>query len=159
IPLRVPFITALGRRTDTVNVGIELRLKNGASGYGEASGSVVMGHLHPQTLARVLRRELARAVGQDARRLKCLIGEAWPRNSNHPPAAAAFESPLTEALARGMGMRLCDWFGGSLEEIETDLTLSASTPEAAAHAARRAAREEFRILKIKVGTGFNQDLK
>ena len=33
-PLRRPFVTALGSRTHTVNVGLTLRLKGGARGYG-----------------------------------------------------------------------------------------------------------------------------
>jgi L-alanine-DL-glutamate epimerase-like enolase superfamily enzyme len=157
VALKAPFITALGRKSETVNVGIHLRLHNGASGYGEASGSVVNARLRPQALARVLRGELKRAAGQDARRLKFLVSGVRQRNRECPPAAAAFECALTEALARGFGLRLCDWFGGAQETLETDITLSAGTPEAACKAARRAAREGFRIFKVKVGTGPEQD--
>ena len=34
-PLKRPFVTAQGRKTSTVNVGLTLRLKGGAQGYGE----------------------------------------------------------------------------------------------------------------------------
>lgn len=159
VPLKEPFITALGKKSETVNAGIHLRLKNGAAGYGEASGSIVMAHLKPEALARVLRRELARATGQDARRLQAIAGEARRRNPACPPATGAFECALTEALAQGFGLRLCDWFGGMREEIETDITLSAGSAGAAARAAWNAAYEDFQAFKVKVGTGANQDWK
>ena len=33
-PLKRPFVTSLGRKTHTVNVGVSLILGGGASGYG-----------------------------------------------------------------------------------------------------------------------------
>src|SRR5258708_4937704 len=81
VPLKEPFITALGSRSNTVNVGVHLRLNNDASGYGEASGSLVMARLKPESMARVLRRELGRAVGQDARRLKLLVSGVRQREA------------------------------------------------------------------------------
>lgn len=158
VALKVPFISALGRRSETINLGVHLRLNNGATGYGEASGSVVNARLKPQAIARVLRGEVKRAVGKDARRLKLLVSGVRQRNHECPPAAAAFECALTEALAHGFGLRLSDWFGGAQETLETDITLSAGTPEAASKAARRAALEGFRTFKVKVGTGPEQDL-
>lgn len=159
VPLRTPFITALGSKRETVNVGLELRLRNGAAGYGEASGSVVLARLKPSAVARLLRRELRGLIGQDARRLLGSTPALRKRLARALPAAAAVECALNEAVWAGFGTRLCERLGGALESVETDITLSAAHPREAAQAAGRHAREGFRLFKVKVGTRPGQDLR
>ena len=158
-PLKEPFITALGRQSVSTNVGLELRLRGGARGYGEASGSIVAAHLKPEALAAALKDELRRAIGEDVRRLRVLAAACWRRRRRAAPAAAAFECALSDALARAQGLSLSDWYGGALESVETDFTLSAAAAPVASRAAARAWSEGFRCLKVKVGTGPAADLE
>lgn len=158
-PLKRPFITALGRRDRTVNAGISLTLRGGATGYGEASTSLAQKHLTPAALERALHAMAARAKGRDARDWRALVDEAWVRHASLSPAVAAFESALLEALAAESGTTLAGWFGGARTRLETDLTISASTDEAATRAAaKEAAAGGFHALKIKVGGGAADDL-
>jgi len=158
-PLKRPFVTALGRRTHTENVGVTLRLSGGAEGYGEASTSLAMKHLTAPALARVLSK-LARGVeGRDARDWKALVAGAWRRAPDFSPAVAALECALVSALANEAGVPLASWFGGASRRLETDLTLSAWTEaEITRAAAAEAARDGFKVLKIKVGGAFADDL-
>jgi L-alanine-DL-glutamate epimerase-like enolase superfamily enzyme len=158
-PLRRPFVTALGSRTSTVNVGLTVRLAGGAEGYGEASTSLAMKHLSTPALRRALERLARRAVGRDARDQRALVDAAWDAAAELPPAAAAFESALVSALAAEAGTPLADWFGGARASLETDLTISAwDDPALTAEAAAEAARGGFRTLKIKVGGRLADDL-
>jgi L-alanine-DL-glutamate epimerase-like enolase superfamily enzyme len=159
-PLKRPFVTALGSRTHTTNVGLTLRLSGGAEGYGEASTSLAMKHLTAPALARVLSRLAKRAVGRDARDWKALVEEAWERAADFSPAVAAFEAALLAALAAEAGVPLACWFGGAAARpLETDLTLSAWNDAALTRgAAAEAARNGFKVLKIKVGGKFADDL-
>ena len=158
-PLKRPFVTALGRRTCTVNVGLTLSLRGGARGYGEASTSLAMRHLTAPALARALSGLARRARGRDARDWSALTADAWRREPELSPAVAAFESALLSALADEAGVPLASWFGSALREIRTDLTLSAwNEPETTRAAAAEAARDGFRTLKIKVGGAFADDL-
>jgi L-alanine-DL-glutamate epimerase-like enolase superfamily enzyme len=158
-PLKRPFITALGRRTHTTNVGLTLRLSGGAEGYGEASTSRAMKHLTAPALARVLTRLAARARGRDARGWRALVADAWRMAPGFSPAVAAFESALLAALAAESGAPLAAWFGGAAETLESDLTLSAwNDPAITREAAAEAARDGFKTLKIKVGGAFADDL-
>lgn len=158
-PLKRPFVTALGSRTHTENVGIVLRLSGGAEGYGEASTSLAMKHLTAPALARVLTGLARRARGRDAKDWGALVAGAWRRAPGFSPAVAAFESALLSALADEAGMPLAAWFGGSTKGIETDITLSAWNEAATTRAAAaEAARAGFKILKIKVGGEFADDL-
>ena len=157
VPLKVPFITAAGRKDSTTNVGVTLRLKSGATGYGEASGSVVYQHLKPAPLAAALRTELRAAIGKDARDARKLAAAAWSR-SKASPAAAAFECALWDAMTRQLGVPLVEWLGGATSRLESDITLSAAGIVETEKAVYRALDEGFQNFKIKVGTGLSQDL-
>jgi L-alanine-DL-glutamate epimerase-like enolase superfamily enzyme len=156
-PLKRPFVTALGKKTSTRNVSLTLRLACGAQGYGEASASLALAHLKPERLARILRTLAGRALGRDAARPRGLAEEAWAGQGRASPAAAAFECALLDAWTSAQGMTLCRWLGGSQKRLETDLTISAWSAEQTTAAAAEAAREGFRVLKIKVGTGPAED--
>ena len=151
-PLKRPFITSLGRKTSSINVGVTLRLAGGAEGYGEASSSFAQAHLRAPRLAARLEALGRWAKGRDADAHRPLVAEAWKRCARAGPAAAAFECALLEAVAASRGLSLTEWFGGKLSRMETDITLSAwDDPAETERAAREAAAEGFRIFKIKVG--------
>lgn len=158
-PLKRPFVTAQGRKDATVNVGLTLRLRGGAEGYGEASSSIALKHLSPAALERALRRLAAGARGRDARSWRALVDAAWKSHGDLSPAVAAFECALLDALAVQGGTTLRETFGGAGRVLESDLTLSAwNDPALTEAAAAEAAREGFRVLKVKVGGRFSDDL-
>jgi len=152
-PLKVPFITALGRKDATENVLVRVRLRGGAEGWGEASGSVVMADHRPRRLSACLKRLGEAFRGADCRRLLPLSRDIWTRAGRTPAAAAAFECAVTDALLQALDVPMPAWFGGASRRVETDITLSAASPADTAAAAARAAGEGFRILKVKVGSG------
>ena len=158
-PLKRPFVTALGSRTHTDNVALTLKLASGAEGYGEASTSLAMKHLTAPALARVLAMLARRAKGRDAANWGALVAAAWRLAPGFSPAVAAFEAALLSALADEAGVPLAAFFGGVSRSIETDLTLSAwNEPATTRAAAAEAARDGFKVLKIKVGGEFRDDL-
>lgn len=157
LPLKVPFITALGRKDSTENVLVRARLRGGAAGWGEASGSVVNAALKPARLAADCGALARRLNGRDVRAWNALAGEL--RTSGRPaPAAAAVESALLDALRNALGLSWSAWFGGAGKSVSTDATLSAAGPAETTEAAGRAAAEGFKVLKVKVGSGFSADL-
>jgi L-alanine-DL-glutamate epimerase-like enolase superfamily enzyme len=158
-PLKRPFVTALGRKDETVNVSIRITLEGGACGYGEASTSLAMAHLRPKAMALALEDLGRSSIGQQAAPRSSLIAEAWKIYSAIPPAAAAFECALLEAALSLSGLSLAEWLGGSLKGLESDLTISACGPEATAMAASEAASEGFSILKIKLSGKLKEDLE
>lgn len=159
-PLKRPFVTAKGRRDETVNAAVVLRLSGGAEGYGEASTSIAQKHLTPAALLRELKKLAARAKGRDARAWRALSAEAWEKAGGFPPAVAAFESALLSALAAESGVTLDRWLGGAVPRVETDVTISAWTDSAlTAEAAAEAAAGGFKVLKVKVGGDRRADLE
>jgi len=157
-PLKRPFVTALGRKTSSPNVGVVVRLSDGAEGYGEASSSLALKHLSQRALARALARTGAWARGRDASRPGELIETAWERLEGVSPAAAAFESALLAAVCASRGVSLREWLGAARRELETDITISAWDEAATSEAVKEARGEGFRRYKVKVGGAFAEDL-
>lgn len=157
-PLKRPFVTALGRKTETVNVGVWAELSGGARGYGEASASIALAHLRPRRLSAAVSALGKRFLGAELSCPGAIVSEAWKRRPKDAPAVSAFECALLSALAASKGLSLWAWLGGARRALETDITLSAVDAAATALAAREAHREGFRVLKVKVGTGAREDL-
>lgn len=157
--LKRPFVTSLGRKTHTCNVAFSLKLQNGASGYGEASASLALAHLRPETLAATLKALGRQALGKDARNARRLIEAAWKRHSGQSPAVSAFECALLGCLMKSSRTTLSSWLGGKLRAVQSDITLSAwDDPAMTAQAAQEASQEGFRQFKIKVGGDFSADM-
>ena len=158
--LKRPFVTAQGRRDETVNAAVSLRLSGGAEGYGEASTSIAQKHLTAPTLRRALASLAVRAKGKDALAWRALSAGAWETQGAFPPAVAAFEAALVSALAAEAGVPLSQWLGGAKPRVETDVTISAWTDAAlTADAAAEAAAAGFKVLKVKVGGEKAADLE
>lgn len=149
LKLKRPFKTALGKKTETVNAAVRVRLRGEETGYGEASSSVVWASTGPTLLASTLGRLGREFYGRDARDL---TPEIWKSAGAVPPAASAFECALAAASARAARSDLWRRFGGAKRRLRTDITLSAEAPAAARAAAREAFAQGFRTFKIKVGT-------
>ena len=157
-PLKRPFVTALGRKTSSPNVGVVITLSDGARGYGEASASLALAHLSQARLAAALARLGRRSRGRDAFDPGALIDEAWRRLEGLSPAAAAFECALLSAVAASRGVPLRRLFGSAENVLRTDITISAWDEARTVEAAREARAEGFRAFKIKVGGRFSEDL-
>lgn len=151
LPLRNPFETARRRRTTAENVRVEVRLKDGAIGFGEASPADYV-------------------TGEDACSLLCSVNEVAPLLAgrdvachaewirwldemlpDRPSARSAVEMAILDALCRQAGVPLYRYFGGSCTEVRTDLTIPICDAAAAEKLAVEAAGRGFRSLKIKVG--------
>ncbi|MQA27319.1 MAG: dipeptide epimerase [Micromonosporaceae bacterium] len=158
-PLHSPFRTALRSTTALETVIVEVVDDSGARGLGEA----------PQVW-RVTGESLASAeaaVGEvfdplltggdpdDVNPLLRRVRAAVPGNHS---AKAAVDVALHDLSARRLGIPLARLLGGSALRVETDVTLSAGTPEEVTAAAAARIAEGFAALKVKVGADPDNDL-
>jgi L-alanine-DL-glutamate epimerase-like enolase superfamily enzyme len=156
--LKNPFVTAGGRKTETHNVQIGLTLSNGMRGLSEASSSIAMPTESQENMVRALKSMIPELRGRPIEDYRNLIAAAWRLQSLHPTAAAAMESAILDAYTRTMGQSLSDFLGGKTESIETDLTLSLTSPNELVKLARGAVKKGFHRLKVKLsGTSPEDD--
>lgn len=149
-PLRVPFVTALGRKTHSDNVVVSVRLASGPVGRGEASSSLAMPFQTGPKMTSALRRLARWSRGRDVRDIRALSLAAWRREGVWPTAAAAFETALWDALAQSENTPLYALWGKKRTEIETSLSVSAVDPGEVGRRTAAARRAGYRKIKLKL---------
>ncbi len=160
LPMRQPFVTALGRKQVSRNLWVQIHLEDGTTGLGEASSSLAWPADNPSAMRQVLSDLADSLIGQPIRPVRALIAKGWEGAGAHPTAAAALECALLDAAARTQKISLWRWCGGSRRFVTTSLTLSAWTPTQMRRAALKAAAGGFQRLKIKVtGRDLDEDLR
>ena len=156
LPMRQPFVTALGSKQVTRNLRVTVRLEGGASGNGEASASLAWPDQTQEAMRQALEKTRPWLIGSEIERFQALAARGWREIGHLSASAAALECALLDAFTRTRGISLWKWFGGKRRAVVTSLTISAWPPPVAARAARRATRLGFRRLKVKL-TGSDPD--
>ncbi len=151
VPLLEPFGIATGAQLEARNVVVRLRLDDGSHGLGEAAPfPAVNGETQEQVLA-ALPAARGALLGLPAERYRFVSDACREALRVVPSARAAVEVALFDALCRRARCSLWHFFGGQQERLLRDITLPTGDVDRAARAARAAAREGFRMLKVKVG--------
>jgi o-succinylbenzoate synthase len=153
VPMRAPYRSAQRVTTTAHNVLVTVTLADGTVGYGEsAPATYVTGETQASVLEEV-RAAIPALVGMEA-------GAAAEGLAEHPAvtpgARGALETALLDAAARAAGVPLFRILGGAPDSVTvraTDLSLPILTVAETAARAGAAARDGFRALKIKVGSG------
>lgn len=160
LPLRRPFVTALGEKRESRNLLVAIRLSNGIVGYGEASSSLAWPQETPSAMSKGLRRITPSLIGAKIGSYRRLIAQGWEIAGEHPTGMAALECALLDAFTRAQGISLWRWFGGKRRSVTTALTISAWEPATAARVAGRAFALGFRTFKVKVtGRNIDEDIR
>lgn len=159
LPLRQPFVTALGEKRLSENLLVAVRLSNGMTGYGEASASLAWPEETQAAMTQSLGQVVPALLGNPIRDSRRLSATGWKIAGGFPSAASALECALTDAHLRAAGWSLWKRTGGRRRSITTSLTISAWDPALAARVAQRAAHWGFQRLKVKVtGKEVDQDI-
>lgn len=158
VPMRRPFITALGEKSVSQNLLVTVRLEDGSTGYGEASSSLAWPSETPSAMTAALLRAKKEFIGRPISPIERLITRAWEISADHPTAAGALECALLDAWTRHRRIPLWRWLAAKSGKPEADrassvrtcLTVSAWKSSEAVRFAREAYGRGFRHLKIKV---------
>lgn len=157
-PLKVPFVTAAGEKTETHNVQVTVKLDDGTRGVSEASSSIAMRTESQDNLIHALQRLAPELRGLPIENYREMISTTWRLQAYHPTAAAAMEGAILDAYTRTLRQPMAKYFGGKLDTVESDLTLSIAEPAVLARRAKAAYAKGFRKLKVKVaGTSAEAD--
>ncbi len=151
MPLKEAFETSKGRKTTSPAVAVELILSDGSVGLGAATPvKYVTGEDVDDVLAAIEANK-ACLVGLDVSAYRpCFsaIAEALPGKYS---TKAALEMAVVDGFCKLYGVPMYKFFGGTLSQVETDVTIPICEPEHAGELARDAAAAGFHHLKVKVG--------
>lgn len=156
VPLHTPFAISSETTTVTDNFWVKLKLDDGTEGWGEAAPSPTLMGETAKTVEAALQEARALLVGQPARWRYCvkLLKE---QIGAQKAACAAVEVALLDALAKRQGIPFWLWFGGSTDELETDVTVPIMSVEEAKNFAANFVSRGFRRLKLKLSGDLESD--
>ncbi|MCX7846283.1 MAG: dipeptide epimerase [Dictyoglomaceae bacterium] len=153
-----PFRIATGVRDRELNLEIEITLKDGTKGVGEAS-SVMISYLFSKDsffqLEKTLRDIL---IGENILKYKTLLRKLKTL-SFLPSVMAGAEYAIISALCNLKDIPPYIFFGGEKEVIESDRSIGIDSFENMIEKAKEYFKEGFNLLKIKVGLDLEEDLR
>lgn len=161
LKLRLPFVTALGEKQISHNLGVEVRLSDGSKGYGEASESLAMPAQTQSAMIKALEQIRKVTVGKPVKNLQSvyqLCRLAWKSTTDFPTAVAAFECALFGSYCKSQSQTLWQFFGGKKRLLHTSYTISIWPAALTGRVAREFYQGGFRQFKIKVSSDIEQDL-
>lgn len=158
VPLLEPFAIATGRITAARNALVRVRLTNGVEGIGEVAPFPPSGGETQETALAAIGGMLPVVEGYDVVQWRTIAHRLTANFEHQACARAAVETAMLDALTRSWGMPLYKYLGGTVSEVETDITIPIESPEHMRELARRYAERGATTLKIKVGVDVDDDL-
>lgn len=153
IPLNEPFGIAGGAQEIAHNLLVTAELADGTHGYGEAAPFPAFnGETQDDAFAAVMAARSA-VEGADAREWRRIAKLLPALPGMIGSARCAIETAILDALTRRARLPLWAFFGGATTSLETDITITTGTAEAAARAAREIVARGVTTIKIKIGAG------
>jgi L-alanine-DL-glutamate epimerase-like enolase superfamily enzyme len=153
-----PFRIATGVRDWELNLEIEITLKDGTIGLGEAS-SVMISYLFSKDTYYSLEKTLKDIlIGENILKYKTLL-KKLKILSFLPSVMAGAEYAIISAFCNLKNIPPYIFFGGEKEIIETDRSIGIDSFEKTLNTAKEYFKQGFNILKIKVGLNLEEDLR
>lgn len=152
LPLKEPFETAKGRKTSSPAVVMEMSLSNGVTAFGAATPVKYVTGEDVQSVLSAVGMCQGDLIGMDPRSYRPIFDVLHEALPDDPSARAGLEIAAVDAFCKIYNLPMCRFFGGALNEVETDLTIPITSPENARELAKEAAANGFTSLKVKVGS-------
>lgn len=159
IPLRDVFTIATMSLSRAQNLLVELTTNQGISGWGEASPfHSIAGETQQINIAAA--RELKQlVVGKNPLAINALIHQMDAHLPHNTTLKSAIDMAAFDIAARVCGVPLYAFLGGCKRKIETDLTMGIGNPDEAGDKALSIRSMGFRMIKVKLGLDFADDVK
>jgi L-Ala-D/L-Glu epimerase len=155
--LKAPFKIATMTAPDAPNVLVKVSAKGGLEGWGEASFMQSINGESQETVVAAIKTLGPHLLGREPRQVRWLsdfMGRLLPGQS---AARCALDTALWDLAAQAAGEPLWRFLGGTKRLLETDMTIGAVSVEEAESSAAHWAGQGFRVLKLKIGTGVEDD--
>jgi L-alanine-DL-glutamate epimerase-like enolase superfamily enzyme len=143
------------RLAEARHVLVEVALSDGSCGVAEAPPRPTIYGETEHTITAVINRELApRLIGQPAGQ----IGGILAALKNNPTAKGAIDMAVHNALAQGQGLNLAQYLGCTQEHLPVSFILGIGDRDSVLAEAERVVAAGVRVLKVKVGREWDEDL-
>ena len=160
LPLVDPFVVATGSRVTAHNAYTRITLAGGAVGYGEMAPFPEVGGEDRAACLETAARLAVMVLGRTVREWKA-VGQLFMETAAaHPAARCGLETAMVDALCRQLGIPLWGYWGAAdVRERTTDITIPICDVERTVALGEAWYRRGFRLIKTKVGTDVDQDVR
>jgi L-alanine-DL-glutamate epimerase-like enolase superfamily enzyme len=157
IPMH-PFRIATGTMQYAQNVFIRMHTDEGLIGVGECSAfPMIVGET--QATCFEMAKDFAELLkGRNALDIEARLKDLHDFTAFNSTIKSAFDMALYDVAAKRAGQPLYAFLGGSIKQMETDLTIGIDTPETMTATARDFISRGVRIIKIKLGHDAEEDI-
>ena len=158
IPRQTQFRIAIGVFEEVQNLLVRIHAGDGLYGLGEGAPLPFLCG-ETQAIAFEASKALARLlIGRDPYAVEARMQELGSYLIHNTTARSAFDMALYDLLGKRAGLPLYALLGGEKRALTTDETIGLDTPGAMAQEAMEAKERGFAAIKVKLGTGFPDDL-
>ncbi|TFG64368.1 MAG: dipeptide epimerase [Nitrospirales bacterium] len=160
LPLKASFVVATGTMDVARNIFVRVILQDGSVGYGEVAPFPDISGEDQATCLSAFPAAAQVLLGEPATQFRHVAQQLLAVTPSFPALRCGLETALLDALCRAMGIPLWGlWGGADIQKRETDVTLPIGAPDAVVLTAREWYQQGFRILKMKVGHGVEDDIR
>ena len=156
--LKEPITIALGTIEHSMSAIVEIETDEGISGYGEGSPGILITGETLKGTAECIQLFEKQLIGVDPLDIEKVHHVMNTVAAQAPSAKTAIDIACYDLLGKKADLPMYKLLGGFSNTVETDMTIGINTPEIMAQKAKQAIQQGFDTLKIKVGTGFAQDV-
>jgi L-alanine-DL-glutamate epimerase-like enolase superfamily enzyme len=157
IPM-VPFTISTGTMHYAQNILIRIHTDAGYYGVGECSAFPMIVGETQATCFEMAKDFAAVWKGKDALDLETRMNELHAFTAFNGTIKSAFDIALHDLAAKNAGLPLYQFLGGKKKTLETDLTIGIDTPENMAQTAVKFKAHGVRIIKVKLGKNYSEDI-
>lgn len=155
-----PYTIAFKTISEVRNIFVEILLENGITGIGAGNPSeYVVGENIDQSLAVLDESNIEFLIRRDIREIHQLTFEIWKRFPKNPAARAALDIALWDAFTIYLDIPLVRYLGQKIMSLPTSNTIGIKTVEETLKEAVEYVKKGFKILKIKLGKSWEEDIE
>lgn len=152
IPLIRPFITAVRRTEHVEDIVVVFKTDTGHTSYGSAAATPAITGDSQESIISALQNWIApRLINQPINQFNHLLQQVQIALKGNTSAKAAADIALHDLFAQYCHLPLYQFLGGSNNQIDTCITVSAKNIEAMSDDAKLLVSQGFDCLKIKLG--------
>jgi L-alanine-DL-glutamate epimerase-like enolase superfamily enzyme len=157
IRMHEPFRIATMTAWSSPNVLVHIGTNDDLDGWGEASPlHSITGET--QAICIAAARELAPIlIDKNPLEIASLVGAMNSFLPHNTTIKSAFDMALYDIASKAAGLPLYRFLGGRHRPMESDLTIGIGNPAAAGDTALAVLSKGFKIIKVKLGTTFEED--
>lgn len=144
-----------GRLAEVRHVLVQVELADGSCGMAEAPPRPTIYGETEHTITAIIERELApRLLGMSAAE----IGPLLANLKNNHTAKGAIDMAVHDALAQGRGQTLAEYLGCTPHSLPVSYILGIGSRDSVLAEAERVVAAGVRVLKVKVGRQWDEDV-